>query len=94
MGRKATDFIWQHVDRCIFLEDDQIPAVCFFQYCAELLEKYKNDMRIDRICGMNHLSQCANVLARFFAQNARLSASFFSFFLFVRPLFVLFAFFN
>lgn len=42
--------IWQRVDRCIFLEDDYVPAVSFFQYCAELLEKYKDDERIEMIC--------------------------------------------
>lgn len=55
MGRKVTKYIWEHVDRCIFLEDDFIPSVSFFQYCAELLEKYKDDLRISCICGMNHL---------------------------------------
>ncbi len=53
ISQKCTPFIWEHVDRCIFLEDDQIPAVSFFQYCAELLEKYKNDSRIYCITGVN-----------------------------------------
>ncbi|MGN0419544.1 MAG: hypothetical protein ACI4E4_03725 [Acetatifactor sp.] len=55
MGRKTCTLIWNTVDRCIFLEDDQIPSESFFTYCAELLEKYKNDQRIECICGMNHL---------------------------------------
>ncbi len=54
MGKKVADFIWSKVDRCIFLEDDYIPSVSFFRFCAELLEKYKDDDRIERICGMNH----------------------------------------
>ncbi len=53
MGRKTREFVWNTVDRCIFLEDDQIPAVSFFRYCAELLEKYKDDDRIEMICGHN-----------------------------------------
>ena len=53
MGRKIRELIWNNVDRCIFLEDDQIPAVSFFRYCAELLEKYKDDERIEMICGHN-----------------------------------------
>ncbi len=53
MGKKCTSFIWSKVDRCIFLEDDHIPAVSFFRYCAELLEKYKDDERIEMICGHN-----------------------------------------
>ena len=55
MGRKTTSLIWNTVDRCIFTEDDQIPSVSFFRFCAELLEKYKDDPRIECICGMNHL---------------------------------------
>lgn len=66
MGRKVSDLIWSTVDRCIFLEDDYVPSVCFFQYCAELLEKYKDDLRIESICGMNHLGVCENVTADYF----------------------------
>ena len=28
MSRKGSELIWNTVDRCIFLEDDQLPAVC------------------------------------------------------------------
>lgn len=48
------EFIFKHVDRCIFLEDDVITSVSFFKYCEVLLEKYKNDLRINMISGMNH----------------------------------------
>ena len=53
MMRKCPPFIWSKVDRCIFLEDDQIPSVSYFQFCAELLEKYKDDLRIEKITGVN-----------------------------------------
>ena len=53
MSKKGAELIWNKVDRCIFLEDDQIPAVSFFRYCAELLERYKDDTRIEMICGHN-----------------------------------------
>ena len=66
MGTKVKNFIWDHVDRCVFLEDDHIPSVSFFRYCAELLEKYKDDLRIDRICGMNHLEKCEDVTSDYF----------------------------
>lgn len=46
-------YIWERFDRCIFLEDDQIPSVSFFKYCADLLEKYKEDKRIYCIHGVN-----------------------------------------
>lgn len=66
MGKKTVELIWNTVDRCIFLEDDQIPSESFFRYCAELLEKYKDDQRIECICGMNHLEKCENVSSDYF----------------------------
>ena len=42
------------VDRCIFLEDDQVPCQSYFPYCKELLDKYENDTRISHICGYNY----------------------------------------
>ena len=45
---------FEHVDRCIFFEDDDIPALSFFPFCAELLERYKDDTRISMISGMNY----------------------------------------
>ena len=51
----AYEYIWARVDRCIFLEDDVAPSVSFFQFCAELLERYKNDTRICMIAGHNYL---------------------------------------
>lgn len=66
MGRKIHALIWNTVDRCVFLEDDYIPSVSFFRYCAELLEKYKDDQRIECICGMNHLGISENVTADYF----------------------------
>ena len=53
--RKAMEFIFERVDRCILLEDDIVPAVSFFRFCAELLQKYKDDLRVHRICGTNSL---------------------------------------
>jgi hypothetical protein len=60
VGCDPSEFVAQKwafgiVDRCIVLEDDDVPAQSFFPFCAELLERYKNDERINMICGMNHL---------------------------------------
>ena len=54
-SKLVSEYIWERVDRCIFLEDDYVPAVSFFRFCAELLEKYKDDLRIEMICGFNPL---------------------------------------
>lgn len=66
IGRKSRALVWSKVDRCIFLEDDILPSVSFFQYCAELLEKYKDDFRVNVICGMNHLGVSENVNSDYF----------------------------
>jgi len=55
MSKKGLEYIYNHVDRIIALEDDHIPAISFFRFCAELLEKYKDDERILYISGMNYL---------------------------------------
>lgn len=51
----ANAYIWERVDRCIFMEDDVVPAITFFSFCKELLEKYKDDTRICMIAGLNFL---------------------------------------
>ncbi len=48
-------WMFEHVDRGIVLEDDDVPSQSFFPFCKELLEKYENDTRINIICGMNNL---------------------------------------
>lgn len=66
MGKARMKLIWDTVDRCIFLEDDHLPSVSFFRFCAELLEKYKDDERIECICGMNHLGISEDVGSDYF----------------------------
>ncbi len=41
-------------DKCVVLEDDDVPAVSFFRFCKELLDKYENDTRISMIAGFNN----------------------------------------
>ncbi len=43
------------VDKLIVLEDDVVASSDFFRFCKELLDKYENDERIARICGMNEI---------------------------------------
>ena len=45
------------VDKCIILEDDLVASQSFFTFCKELLDKYENDERVDRICGTNLLGK-------------------------------------
>ncbi len=66
MGQKACELIWQKVEYCIFLEDDYIPSVSYFSFCAVLLEKYKEDERIEAICGMNHCGKWEDATSDYF----------------------------
>ena len=52
--KKAMDYVFERVDRCIFLEDDVVTSVSFFDYCRQMLEKYRDDFRINMVSGMNH----------------------------------------
>lgn len=47
------------VDRLMILEDDCVPSESFFPLCQDLLERYKDDPRINMISGMNHLGEYA-----------------------------------
>ncbi len=40
-------------DKCIVLEDDDVPSQSFFPFCKEMLDKYENDDRIAMISGFN-----------------------------------------
>lgn len=55
----------------IFLEDDNLPEVSFFEYCKELLYIYENHHNVLWICGTNYLVECSPVdsSSYFFSQN-------------------------
>jgi len=62
----ANEYIWARVDRCIFMEDDNVPSESFFPFCRELLEKYKDDLRISMISGLNVLGDYERPSADYF----------------------------
>lgn len=47
------DWAFEQVEEAIVLEDDCLPHPSFFDYCNELLEKYRNDQRVWCISGDN-----------------------------------------
>lgn len=40
-------------DKCIVLEDDDVPSQSFFPFCKEMLDRYEHDERISMVCGFN-----------------------------------------
>lgn len=49
----AIDWFFVNESEGIILEDDCLPCPDFFNFCAELLERYRDDQRIGAICGTN-----------------------------------------
>ena len=50
-GCDPSEFISQkwafsQTDKCVVLEDDDVPAVSFFSFCKEMMDRYENDERI------------------------------------------------
>jgi hypothetical protein len=43
----------QRVEEAIILEDDCLPDPTFFQFCDELLERFRKDTRVAQIAGVN-----------------------------------------
>lgn len=54
MGAK---WVFEREEQAIFLEDDNLPEVTFFDYCKELLERYRLDNKVLWICGTNYLGE-------------------------------------
>lgn len=45
------DWVFEHTDKAIILEDDCLPEPTFFPFCEELLEKYKDNEEVMHISG-------------------------------------------
>ncbi len=52
-GYIAHTWAFSKTDKCIVLEDDDLPALSFFEFCKELLDRYENDERVMLITGLN-----------------------------------------
>lgn len=52
--------VFEKEEMAIFLEDDNLPEVTFFQYCKDMLEKYKDNDRVVWVCGTNYLGNYRN----------------------------------
>lgn len=51
-------WVFEREETAIFLEDDNLPEVTFFDYCKKCLLKYKDNEDIFWICGTNYLQKC------------------------------------
>lgn len=51
----GVDWVFDQVEEAIIFEDDCLPHPSFFQFCEELLERYRDDRRVMMIGGINFL---------------------------------------
>lgn len=63
------------MDRAVIIEDDCVIEPTYFNFCAELLEKYKDDERVMMISGLNHFGDwdCGGN-SYFFTQTGAIAA--------------------
>ena len=54
------DYVFENENMAIILEDDTLPDPSFFNFCEELLERYKDDFRVAHISGCNLHSDAVN----------------------------------
>ena len=47
------DWVFEQVPEAIILEDDCLPDKSFFQFCEELLDRYRDDHRVGMVSGDN-----------------------------------------
>ena len=60
-------------DKCIVLEDDDVPSQSFFPFCKEMLDRYEHDERISIIAGFNTDEVTPGVPYDYFTPRCRAS---------------------
>jgi len=53
----AIDWFFEHEEMGIILEEDCLPSIAFFDFCRQLLPKYKDDFRVWYIGGNNLIEE-------------------------------------
>lgn len=66
---QSIDWFFKNEEMGIVLEDDCLPSQSFFQFCQELLYKYKDDQRIFLITGYNKQNKWEDDLQDYFFSN-------------------------
>lgn len=51
----AIDWVFDNEEQAIILEEDCVPSLAFFDFCEQLLPKYKDDLRVWVISGNNFI---------------------------------------
>ena len=48
------NWVFDQVEECIILEDDTLPSASFFPFCAQVLERYRQDERVMHVNGYGY----------------------------------------
>ena len=63
------DWLFGQVEEAIILEDDCLPEPSFFQFCEEMLERYRHDERIGMVSGTNFLDNKITIDESYYFSN-------------------------
>jgi hypothetical protein len=66
----AISWAFEQVDMLIVLEDDCVPVLPFFEFCDDMLERYKDDSRVWMVSGNNYNEEYAIKNSYIFSHNA------------------------
>lgn len=53
----AISWAFQYEDELIILEDDCVPTIPFFDFCSEMLEKYRDNPKVRHISGRSQYTE-------------------------------------
>lgn len=65
----AITWFFENEEQGIILEDDCLPSQSFFWFCEELLERYKDDLRVFLISGYNKQNEWQTEEENYFFSN-------------------------
>jgi hypothetical protein len=66
--RSAINWFFKEIEEGIILEDDCLPDLSFFNFCEELIEKYRGNERVMMISGDNFQTMKRGVGSYFFSR--------------------------
>jgi hypothetical protein len=65
---EAITWFFEQVDEGIILEDDCLPHPSFFNYCSNLLEKYRENQAVMMICGTSYQPKALDKNSYYFSK--------------------------
>lgn len=66
---EGAKWVFEREEKAIFIEDDNLPEISFFQYAKELLTKYEEEDSVLWICGTNYFSEVDSEYSYYFTKH-------------------------